>query len=108
MSRPLIGPVQSSLQPWLDAALQGSQFTSLPQLQPCISSNGSNVACSEICRGERDFSEILYDTTKPVNLINCGLWRTAAYSLALGGDFKASGYNMIMLRCFSRLDLIFL
>ena len=89
MSRSSIGPVQSALQPWLDAARLGSQFTSVPLLQPCNASNDFENNCSDICQGARDFSDILYDPTKPVNLINCGLWQIAAFSVALGGDFQS-------------------
>ena len=80
----------SSLRPWIELCYSIDNTTenwSVPPLQPCVSAANVNVSCSHICQNitELDLETIL-DPQKPTNLNNCGLWRTASYAVAIGGD----------------------
>ena len=79
-----------TLQPWIDVCdIAYLNNISVPLLQPCVSTAGSNVSCFDICQNNSEnIIEIIFDPTISSNLINCGLWRTASTSMALGGEFR--------------------
>ncbi len=62
---------------------------SVPTLDLCMLIGQSNVSCHDVCQGRYGL-EPLFDPTKVTNLINCGLWRTAAQSVALGGSSQTT------------------
>jgi hypothetical protein len=87
----------SSIQSWLDLPppylnINTTNLTLIPQLSPCISLAGLNVSCADLCHNVTavdgwDIAAI-FNVDTPANLVNCGLWRTASYSVALGGIFR--------------------
>ena len=88
--------LNSSLQPWPGIATQLSTENNairIPRLRPCVSSAGPNVSCYSICQNTNQNDTFigidvaaLFDPTKTINLINCGLFWTAICSLLLGGS----------------------
>ena len=81
----------STLKPWLDLCVIANEGNwSVPQLRSCVNASGADIECSDLCMTSSDTNiEAIFDPTKPDNLINCGLWRTACNSVAMDVDFQA-------------------